>query len=378
MGLIHRLVEKGVTLLFLVPDTAGLYHQLREEGHTAYCIPFKLSIWPNSRTRADRWTYWPKTICRTVINIWAIYRMMRLMKQLQPDVVHTNTSVVSLGRIAAKWAGITHVQHIREYGEYGDQRFSMHYFPSWKHVHRAMRRDNACNICITRDIQRHHGLDTCGNAQVVYDGVHDTVSRLPRHGKEPFFLYAGRIEHVKGLDLLLQAYSGYKQKVRDALRLYVAGDASDSLYLKEIQVYIAAHHLEADISFLGNVGHLGQLMQKATALIIPSRSEGFGFCMPEAMFNGCLCIGYDTAGTKEQMDNGRELTGGEIALRYSTVEELTERLLEVHATSSGQWDAMRERAFTTVNTLYTHATSANTIFDIYKTLTSHKRERTNL
>ena len=65
-------------------------------------------------------------------------------------------------------------------------------------------------------------------------------------------------------------------------------------------------------------------MRQAKAIIIPSHNEGFGRCMPEAMFNGCLCIGHDTGGTKEQMDNGTEATGEDIALRYQTEDQLTD------------------------------------------------------
>ena len=63
-------------------------------------------------------------------------------------------------------------------------------------------------------------------------------------------------------------------------------------------------------------------MRKAKALIVPSFFEGFGFITAEAMANGCLVIGRDTAGTKEQFDNGNEFAGKEIGLRFNDNEEL--------------------------------------------------------
>ena len=45
-------------------------------------------------------------------------------------------------------------------------------------------------------------------------------------------------------------------------------------------------------------------MSKALALFVPSSFEGFGFITVEAMFCGCLVIGRNTGGTKEQFDNG--------------------------------------------------------------------------
>lgn len=49
-------------------------------------------------------------------------------------------------------------------------------------------------------------------------------------------------------------------------------------------------------------------MNRATALIVPSPFEAFGLITAEAMFNKCLVIGKDTAGTKEQFDNGQKNT----------------------------------------------------------------------
>jgi len=41
------------------------------------------------------------------------------------------------------------------------------------------------------------------------------------------------------------------------------------------------------------------IMSRATALIVPSHFEGFGRITAEAMFNGCLVAGYNSAGTRE-------------------------------------------------------------------------------
>ena len=74
--------------------------------------------------------------------------------------------------------------------------------------------------------------------------------------------------------------------------------------------------------FLGVRNDVHQLMRKAKALIVASRNEGFGFITSEAMYNNCIVIGYNTAGTKEQFDNGLVDTGSEIALRYLNQSEL--------------------------------------------------------
>ena len=51
-------------------------------------------------------------------------------------------------------------------------------------------------------------------------------------------------------------------------------------------------------------------------LIVPSIFEGFGFITAEGMANGCVVLGRNTAGTKEQFDNGVKMTGKEIGVRF--------------------------------------------------------------
>ncbi len=363
LGLVKELETKGVTPVFVVPDKDGIYSKLLEFGYEVYAIPLRMSIYPSLGGAKNAVLYFPRLIYTVIINLLSLYRIRKLVRKIKPSVIHSNTSVLNVGRIVANKEGIPHVQHIREYGELD---FSMRYLPSFKSVHKDMGKNNAYNICITRDILKHHGFEHMPNAGVIYDGVHMKVDVMPRKKKQNYFLYAGRIEYGKGLDILLKSYREYKDRTVSPMRLNVAGGVSDESYYREICDYITDKELEEYVSFLGVVDNIELLMQESKALIIPSRSEGFGFCMPEAMFNGCLCIGYNTAGTKEQIDNGFKFTSGDIALHYNTLEELTEKLLEVHDNCETRWEAMKIRAFNTVNKFYTHTSSAESVYKIYQ------------
>jgi UDP-N-acetylglucosamine:LPS N-acetylglucosamine transferase len=163
MGIVPLLQEKGVKPIFLMPDQEGIYRTLIEQGYDTISIPFKMSIYPDMKNKKDLITFLPKLACRIIINILALYKIRKLVKILKPDIIHTNTSVVSLGRMAAKSIGVPHIQHIREYGV---KEFSIIYFPSWRFVHKQIRNHNTFNICITKDIQRHHGLNQ-SNSDVI-------------------------------------------------------------------------------------------------------------------------------------------------------------------------------------------------------------------
>ena len=130
--------------------------------------------------------------------------------------------------------------------------------------------------------------------------------------------------------------------------------------------YIKDNHLTEHVELLGNRDDIAALMREARALIVSSLFEGFGFCMPEAMQQGCLVIGRNTSGTKEQMDNALEMTGKEIALRYETAEELAKLLSEVASNPPEFYRPYLERAFKTVNKLYTVENNTRQIYQFYK------------
>ena len=83
------------------------------------------------------------------------------------------------------------------------------------------------------------------------------------------------------------------------------------------------------------------------------------------MFCGCLVIGNNTAGTKEQFDNGKEITGEEIALRYSSQEQLIKHLIDVTNNPALQYEAMILRGQTVAQQLYSTEENANMIYNFY-------------
>ncbi|MDE6634760.1 MAG: glycosyl transferase family 1, partial [Bacteroidaceae bacterium] len=99
-----------------------------------------------------------------------------------------------------------------------------------------------------------------------------------------------------------------------------------------------------------------------------------GRCLPEAMFNGTPVIGRNTGGTREQMDNGVRRTGREIALRYTTTEELVQCLVQA-AQGFGAEEEMRKSAFEVVNMLYSDEAYVDNVFRFYEDITRENQER---
>lgn len=220
---------------------------------------------------------------------------------------------------------------------------------------------NHC-IAITKGIFDFFELQE-GKDKVIYDGVFDIPQqkKFVDYAKENYILAAGRIEPAKGTLMLLEAFSKFHKKHFD-IKLLLAGGFSNPQYLEQCKTFVSDNRLEESVLFLGERNDVYQLMQKARFLVVASPSEGFGFITAEAMLNSCLVIGRNTAGTKEQFDNGLLLTGEEIGLRFETTEELVDRM-EDALTNPNTY--MREKAFEVVTQKYTMQSHIQQLVNFY-------------
>lgn len=360
--LLKNMISRLVEVIVVVPDRNGIYNTLVELGCEVCVLTYRNNTYPRSKTLKEKILFFPRLIARLIVNNRASKKLAVYLKGKNVDIIHTNVSVINIGFNAARELNIPHIYHFREYG---DLDFNLHYFPTWSSFYKKIDVQGSYAISITKGIQRHHHLHGKDTSCVIYNGIFDKESYSEKTEKKPYFLFAGRIEYPKGLDLLLAAYIEYARKVATPYKLLIAGGVVEHLYYAELKRLVSDNQLSDKVIFIGERTDLDVLMSEASAVVVPSRNEGFGRCMPEAMFYHSLVIGHNTGGTKEQMDNGLELTGEEIALRYDTVGELVECLVKVTTEPQQSFSSIIKRAFYTVNTLYQSEVNAEKIYTFY-------------
>ncbi len=363
IAMLKGLMTMGVKPTVVLPDTHGLYNTLSQLGVRTIVLNYRSCTFPPANGLTDCLLFVPRLVGRLYLNHRSSKQLTAAMKELQPDIIHTNVSVTNIGYNAAQALHIPHIYHIREYG---DLDFGLHYIPSHRSLERQLGRPRSYSICITKDIQRHHKQDGKPTSRVIYNGIMATQTTMPATASGDYFLFAGRIEPAKGLNLLIEAYAIYAARTAKPLKLFIAGGSPDSGYEEKLKSMTRNNGTATHIIWLGEKSGMATLMRGARATIVPSRFEGFGRVMPEAMFNGCLAIGRNNGGTKEQMNTGLCLTGEEIALRFDNADELAAHLLNVTNEPTDCFDAYRDRAFHTVNTLYTTEANFNEVYNMYK------------
>jgi len=105
----------------------------------------------------------------------------------------------------------------------------------------------------------------------------------------PFILFVGTFEPRKGIDVLLEAFTHVAEKHLD-VELWLAGQSGWGMADAEQQ--LAQHPFASRIRRLGFVSDelLPELYRRASVVAYPSRGEGFGLPVLEAMACGAVVV----------------------------------------------------------------------------------------
>lgn len=361
-SLLENLATKDITPLIVVARDEPCLETYRSAGIQVEVLNYFSSVYPKITSIKDLLLFIPRLVRKLVFNSIATIRLINIAKIFEPDLIHSNVSLTAIGYYTARLLKIPHIWHIREYG--GDKDFNLHYYPCRHIQSKRYQTLNSYTICITKDIQKYNHLGVLNTSKVIYDGVLSSSKQTYVMNKKPYFLFAGRLEHVKGVLPLIDAYALYCKQHQFSLPLYIAGSGTPE-YTHLIKNKIQEYDIEGKVMLLGVRKDILELYKNARAFIVPSLAEGFGFITAEAMFCGCLVIGNNTAGTKEQFDNGLEMTGEEIALRYTKQEELVQHLIDVTNNSTRHYEPMILRAQQVVAQLYSTEKHAERVYEFY-------------
>ena len=319
ISILCQMQAHGIDIEVACPDEHGLTRWLREKRIKVHVVPFRHARLPVFDTIPDILKWIPRAIYYHWINLRGRAAMKRIVKESSPDIIHENSSVINVGYHAARQFGVPDVIHIREYG---DLDFNMK-LPGRK---KRLKGENVYTIPITQGISRHLRQDINPRAYQIYDGIVQEHEFRFTENKQRWFLFASRIEPAKGIEDLLEAYAEYAGMTSDPFPLRVCGGGHEA-YLQKLKALVEEKGIRENVVWCGEREDIADFMANTAATIIPSRNEGLGRVMPEAMANGSLCVAKNASGTREQLENGLKLTGNPIAIAYEDKEQLIEALL---------------------------------------------------
>ncbi len=128
--------------------------------------------------------------------------------------------------------------------------------------------------------------------------------RLGLNG-DKILLYVGRIEPLKGLDLLVETAA--QMDIGESVRVIVVGaDANGGRELDRVKQLAKERNLEDQIDFVGQVDHteLPLYYNAADVCVVPSYYEGFGLVALESMACGTPVVASRVGGLSTIIDHG--------------------------------------------------------------------------
>ncbi|TGD17402.1 glycosyltransferase [Levilactobacillus suantsaiihabitans] len=240
---------------------------------------------------------------RGLHGIFTILHQWPTILKVKPDIVHLHSTFAGLIRVRALLSfkhlhfGIVYCAH----GWAFNQRVSALSKDVYIAVERVLSRVGYI-INISQDEQ--DSAVRAGISENHMVMIHNAIqySKMPRkHSAHQGtkFLFIGRFDRQKGLDVLLSAFQRLPRK-------YELSIAGGSILDDDKKTYLSNRRNVNYLGWLSREQIANQLLQ-SDALIVPSRWEGFGLVALEAMANSTAVIASKVGGLPEIVV--QELTG---------------------------------------------------------------------
>ena len=253
-----------------------------------------------------------------------IYRLARIIKQTGPDVVHAMLFHANVAaRIAADWVGFPAERVLCEIQTVEVERRWHLTVDRW--THRGCR----CTIANSSSVIDHlsenagiprdrlklvrGGIDP--NAFVHAEPIEKSTLGVPEDA--PVVLWVGRLDPVKGLDVLIRAFERGDGAGRAHLVLVGDGPIREALTTR-----IEKTSRRNQIHMLGSRDDVPRLLRAADVFVFPSRTEGLPNALLEAMAAGCPIVTTDVPGCRDLIDH--DASG--LVVPYGDTEALAEAM----------------------------------------------------
>lgn len=285
-------------------------------------IPYKYALIPPTLNSDNPVLDLMKRVLNSVpVNRFCVMTVKRRLKQINPDLVHNNSLLCSVGMQAARELKLPYLCHFRDFLWEDHHRKLLR--P--KRVHKLMDDADVC-ISISETVKEKFQTFVTKDVVVIHDGIHTELYDLPLRPvldkPEVHLLMAGRLHPGKGQLDAVKAVELARQKTDRDLQLHILGTVGDPAYAEELHAYVEENHLDF-VSIEAFVNDLSALREACDIGLTCSYSEGLGRVTIENMLASLLVIASDSGGTLEIVEDGKN----GIFYKTGEPEDLAEKIL---------------------------------------------------
>ncbi|MGN0163991.1 MAG: glycosyltransferase [Candidatus Ornithomonoglobus sp.] len=292
----------------IIPDLAlagaermmeSLTLQLKEEGFDVEVVSlydYHSDITDNLEKNSIKIHYLKK---KKGMDLSMISKLIKLFKQLKPDVVHTHRHVSQYTMPACILAGVpvrVHTVHNMADKESSAKKLQNIFIHHFRMIPVAISDIVQESICKLYNLEKNM-------VPIVYNGM-----KLEKYRRKESYeikngifriMHIGRFSRQKNHRGLIEGFACFHENYPET-KLFLYGDGE----LKgDIQALIKKLHLENSVELCGIVDNINEIMCSYDMFILPSDYEGMPITLIEAMASGMPIAASAVGGVPDMIEN---------------------------------------------------------------------------
>ena len=253
--------------------------------------------------------------------------LRKIIKDNKINLVHTHLLWANIaGRIAGRWSGVPVLSTFHN-SDYDPQVIASVRAPAWKQdLIRRLDGFTARNllvksIAVSQYVAQHIELKLGINPndiEVVYNPIdmrqvqtNGTDSRskifqeMELSDQSKLIVSVGRVTDQKGVIELIEAFAKIAQSNALVHLAVIGNTVSDRVYFNKVMERIEFHGIQERAHLIGPRYDVAAWLASADLFVFPSKYEGMGIALAEAMAAGVACVASDVGPIPELINSGQ-------------------------------------------------------------------------
>lgn len=255
-------------------------------------------------------------------NIKCARKLAERIKENHIDIVYTNSGIIDVGAMAARFARVRHIWHRREFVH---EHFKRKYVFEWKEGWLLRHADPVVVIskCMLKELRKRYHIT---NSIVLYNKF--DIKKYYNERDDLFTndtikcLVTGRMYEGKGQLTAVEAIGRVIELQHMPIELYLVG-GGEAEYTGKITNRMKALGIQEQVHILKYENDMKALRQKMDIEISCSQWEAFGRNVIEGMLSGLFIIGANSGATPELINYKRN----GLLYRNGDAEDLAQKIV---------------------------------------------------
>ena len=236
-------------------------------------------------------------------------KLSKLIEEEKIDIVHTNTTVIAEGAVAAFLSGRPHVWHLHEVLEsHTDIKLALPLEQAYEFIGLASDYVVAVSKTLASSVSASIPPEI---TKVIYNGVEEIKSGARSEIRKELGISegallvsaAGPVIGVKGYENFIEA-AGLAAAKKPDIFFVITGSVEDRELYARLESSVKRLGLDGKVRFLGYRDDLRAILEEVDIHVVSSFSESFSLTAVEAMAAGVPVVSTRCGGPEELIEDG--------------------------------------------------------------------------